>query len=78
MRAEAHLGAQRSLPLDDVSRDVFGERLDHECLVDDDSLDRLLEQLGETGHVHAFLDAARSTVQSISAETTCSKRPQRR
>ena len=55
LRADPHLGAQRALPLDDVLRDVLGERLDHERLADHDALDRLLEQLREARHVDALL-----------------------
>jgi len=43
------------LPLDDVARDVLREVLDEELLLDHDLVDRLLEDLGEAGHVHALL-----------------------
>ena len=36
LRLDAHLGAQRVLALDDVRRDVLGERLDEERLADHD------------------------------------------
>ena len=48
------LGAQRPLPLEDVPSDVLREHLDVEDLVDHYLVDRLLEQLGEAGHVHAL------------------------
>ena len=44
---DLHLGPQRALPVDDVARDVIGERLDEERLADHDLLDRLGEQLRE-------------------------------
>jgi len=54
-RGDVHLGEQRLLALDDMTRHVLGEILDQERVVVDDSLDRLLEELGEAGHVHALL-----------------------
>ena len=54
-RRDVHLGEQRVLPLDDVARDVLRKILDEECVVVDDALDRLLEELGEAGHVDALL-----------------------
>ena len=67
LRLDPHLGAQRVLPLDDVARDVLGERLDEERLADHDLVDRLAEQLREARHVDALLAGSRSTVQEISA-----------
>ena len=55
LRLDAHLGAQRVLTLDDVRRDVLGERLDEERLADHDLVDRLAEDLGEARHVDALL-----------------------
>ena len=49
------LGAQSPLALDDLRRDVGRQLLDQQRLLDHDLLDRLLEQLGETGHVDALL-----------------------
>jgi len=54
-RRDAHLGHQRLLAGHDRARDVLGEILDEERIVVDDALDRLLEQLGEAGHVDTFL-----------------------
>ena len=54
-RRDLHFGAKRLLALDDVARDVLGEVLDEELLVDHDLVDRLLEDLGEARHVHALL-----------------------
>ena len=54
-RGDSHLGAARSLAPDDVARDVLGQLLDEEGLADHDLVDRLLEQLGEAGHVDALL-----------------------
>jgi hypothetical protein len=54
-RRDPHLRAARFLAVDDVSRDVFRQLLDEEGLADHDLVDRLLEELGETGHVHALL-----------------------
>jgi hypothetical protein len=54
-RGDPHLGAAGLLTPDDVLRDVLGELLDEERLTDHDLVDRLLEQLGEAGHVHALL-----------------------
>jgi len=50
-----HLGDEGVLPFHDVARDVLREILDEERVVVDDALDRLLEQLGEAGHVDALL-----------------------
>ena len=50
-----HLGAERSLALDDVRGDVLREHLDEERLADHDLVDRLFEELGEAGHVNALL-----------------------
>ena len=55
LRLDAHLGAERALPLDDVRGDVLGERLDEERLADHDRVDRLAEQLREPRHVDALL-----------------------
>ena len=55
LRLDPHLGAQRVLALDDVARDVLGERLDEERLADHDRVDRLPEELRETRHVDALL-----------------------
>ena len=55
LRLDAHLGAQRVLALDDVRRDVLGQRLDEERLADHDLVDRLPEDLGEPRHVDALL-----------------------
>ena len=49
------LGPQGLLAFDDVGGDVLGEDLDEERLADHDLLDRLLEELGEAGHVDALL-----------------------
>src|SRR5438067_2139784 len=54
-RLDRDLGPQRVLPLEDVRGDVLGELLREQRLADHDLLDRLLEQLGETRHVHALL-----------------------
>ena len=54
-RRDLDLGAQGPLALDDMARDVLGEILDEELPVDHDLVDRLLEELGEAGHVHALL-----------------------
>src|SRR6266545_5149346 len=54
-RRDPHLCAACRLPGDDVPRDVLGELLDEEGLLDHDLVDRLLEQLGEAGHVDALL-----------------------
>ena len=55
LRLDPYLGAKRVLALDDVPRDVLGQRLHEERLADHDLVDRLPEELGEPGHVHAFL-----------------------
>ena len=55
LRLDAHLGAERALPFDDVRRDVLGERLDEERLADHDRVDRFAEELREPRHVHALL-----------------------
>ena len=52
---DPRLGTQRALPADDVACDVLRERFDVQRLGPDHSLDRLLEQLGEAGHVDALL-----------------------
>ena len=54
-RGDSHLGAARFLTPDDVLRDVLCQLLDEEGLADHDLVDRLLEQLGEAGHVDALL-----------------------
>ncbi len=52
---DPHLGPERALPLDDARGDVLGEHLHEERLALDDQLDRVLEELGEAGHVDALL-----------------------
>ena len=52
---DPHLGPSGALALDDTAGDVLGELLDERCLLEYDRLDRLLEELGETRHVHALL-----------------------
>ena len=52
---DLHLGAKRTLPLQDVLGDVRGKPLDQELLAHDDLVDRLLEELGKAGHVDALL-----------------------
>ena len=52
---DLHLRPQRALPVDDVARDVVGERLDEERLADHHLLDRLGEELREAGHMDALL-----------------------
>jgi len=54
-RRDPHLGPARSLTADDVPRDVLRQLLDEEGLADHDFVDRLPEELGEAGHVHALL-----------------------
>ena len=54
-RRDSHLGADPSLTVDDVPRDVLRQLLDEEGLADHDLVDRLPEELGEAGHVHALL-----------------------
>ena len=54
---DARLCTERPLPLDDVSRDALGEHLDEQRVAEHDLLDRLVEQLGEAGHVDALLTA---------------------
>jgi hypothetical protein len=55
LRRDPCLGAQRALAADDVPGDVLGKRLDVQRLGSHHRLDRLLEELGEAGHVDALL-----------------------
>ena len=52
---DLHLGAQRPLALEDVLGDVLRQLLHEQLLAHHDLVDRLLEELGEAGHVHALL-----------------------
>jgi hypothetical protein len=54
-RGHLDLGAQRLLAADDGARDVLGELLDEQRLLEDEPVYRLLEQLGEARHVHSPL-----------------------
>src|SRR5262249_6466143 len=52
---DPHLGPAGALSLDDMAADVLGELLDERRLLEDDRLDRLLEELREARHMHALL-----------------------
>ena len=54
---DAHLGPHGALPLDDVVRDHLGDLLHDARLAEHGVADRLVEHLGEAGHVDALLAA---------------------
>ena len=54
---DAHLGPNRALPLDDVTRDHLGDLLHDAGLAEHDVPDRLVEDLREARHVDALLAA---------------------